>query len=160
MFKKLAKISIAIFVVALCTTTFAKGPTHQCYCKPFDKMINLNLTPEQETKILDIRKQTHQSLQATYVDLKSVQSQIRGLITSSKLDESKLDALVNQKKELLASIMKARIKMRNQVYNLLDDSQKSSFVKIMDRREARKNQEINSAPQPMPTSNSKPTPNS
>jgi protein CpxP len=137
MFKKLISLTVvALLAMVINSSVFAdKTTTHQCYCKPLETAVEkLNLTSEQQIKIKAIKKQMRESMRSKLVELRSLKPQLNGLIKSEKLDPAKLETLINQKKELLASIMKSRIMARNQIYNLLDTKQKEQFAQILDKR--------------------------
>lgn len=87
----------------------------------------LNLTKEQASKIKAIKEQAHKTMKGDYDKLKMIKSQLKTLVHSETLDESKLDALLAQKKELLASKMKTKIMMKHQIYNILTPDQKEKF---------------------------------
>jgi protein CpxP len=104
----------------------------------------LNLTTEQKQKIEAIKLGTKQKFQAQKDEMKSLHNQMKNLIKSDKIDQTKLDSLVNQKKEIMGAIMKEKIVMKNQIYNVLDNTQKEKFMSMMDRKMDKKGHDNNS----------------
>jgi protein CpxP len=101
------------------------------------KMISaLNLDASQQAKIKGIKDQLKQSQQSNWEQMKSIRSQIHDLITSETMDDSRLNSLINQKKELLGEMMKAKINAKHQIYNTLNEQQKSQFRQMMQQWEA------------------------
>ena len=87
----------------------------------------LNLTPDQTAKIKDLKGQMKAGLQDARQKMQSLHSQIKTLVQSDKMDESKLDELVNQKKDLIGTMMKNKIMMRFNINHLLTPQQKTQF---------------------------------
>ncbi|WP_207384182.1 Spy/CpxP family protein refolding chaperone [Legionella nagasakiensis] len=95
----------------------------------------LNLTADQKEKIKAIKEEARKSLQANKEEMISIRTQVKELIKSDKIDEAKLNKLLEQKKEILASKMKTKIMMKNQIYNVLNAQQKAKFSAMMDKWE-------------------------
>ncbi|WP_051546150.1 Spy/CpxP family protein refolding chaperone [Legionella lansingensis] len=103
-----------------------------------EMMQSLNLDSSQQAKIKAIKDQLRQSQQSNMQQMKSIRSQIHDLITSGTMDESKLNSLIDQKKELLGQMIKAKIKAKQQIYNVLNDQQKSQFKQMLQQWEQNK----------------------
>lgn len=105
------------------------GSDKHCNCAMnIGSMVDkLNLTPEQQIKIKAIRMQTRQLIQSKKGELQSIRMQSHALVQSDNMDESKLNALVEQRNAIAGTLMKARIIAKNQIYNLLNPEQKAKF---------------------------------
>lgn len=94
----------------------------------FDKLeAALELTPEQKTKIKTYKKQTRASMKVNYAQLKALRSQISILVKSDKVDEAKLDSLIEQVNKIKGAMLKSRIMMQHEMYMLLTDKQKAKY---------------------------------
>ncbi|KTC65976.1 envelope stress induced periplasmic protein (plasmid) [Legionella adelaidensis] len=130
--KKIITLSfLALTLIA--TTAFAHMGMGGCHCMG-QMMQELNLTPDQQKQIQQIKDQMKSQMQSNREQMQSLRTQMQTLIKSDKIDEAKLDSLVNQKKELMGTMMKAKIKMKNQIYNLLDAQQKTKFASMMEQK--------------------------
>lgn len=130
--KKILTLS-AVLLAFFMNTAFANLGGGGCGCMA-QMMQDLNLTADQQQKINQIRDQTKSQMQSQKDQMRALKGQINDLIKSEKIDEAKLDSLVNQKKDLMASMMKAKIKMKNQIYNVLDAQQKTKFAAMLDQK--------------------------
>lgn len=104
--------------------------THQesCGCQHMkDMMKAFDLDKSQQAKIKTIKEDLSQSQQANREQMRSIRTQIHEFITSGSTDEAKLNGLIDQKKELLGQMIKARIMAKQQMYNVLTDKQKTQF---------------------------------
>ncbi len=108
----------------------------QCPCIKIQKMKQeLNLTPEQHDKIKAFKEKLKDDKKAKKEQLMSINKQVRELVKEDKLDEAKLDQLINQKTEIMASMMKNNIKLKHEIYGVLDSKQKKQFSAIMEQWE-------------------------
>ncbi|MCP0913451.1 MULTISPECIES: Spy/CpxP family protein refolding chaperone [Legionella] len=143
MMKQIILLPLLALSLAFSPVTFANKGDGHCTCMHMKKMMQeLNLTPEQQTKIKEIKDNAKSNMQAKREEMMSLKKQMKELVRSEKMDEAKLDQLINQKKELMASKMKAKIMMKNQIYNVLDAQQKAKFAAMMDKWEQEKSQEM------------------
>lgn len=103
--------------------------TTACGCgdRMREMMSSLNLNSAQQAKIKAIKDDLRKSQHANREQLRTISGQIRDLVTSDSMDDSKLTDLVNQKKELLAQMLKAKIVAKQQIYSVLTTEQKSQF---------------------------------
>ncbi|WP_078767346.1 Spy/CpxP family protein refolding chaperone [Legionella maceachernii] len=105
-----------------------------CGCKEakFKQMINsLHLSSDQQAKINAIKEQAKTTMQANHQQIKALRSQLNQLVESDNMDESKLDSLINQKKELMASMIKTKMMAKHQMYAVLNTQQKAQFQQMM-----------------------------
>ncbi|HAT2138058.1 TPA: Spy/CpxP family protein refolding chaperone [Legionella pneumophila] len=136
----MSKKSICLATLALIFTfgqpVFANSSeatqTKPCHCHDHKKILSqLNLTQEQKTKIKTIKIQAQKSIKENYRQLKAIKEQINSLIANEKLDEAKLDSLINQRNKITGTMLKNRVMMKNQIYNQLTNEQKSQYKKNM-----------------------------
>ncbi|KTD21622.1 Spy/CpxP family protein refolding chaperone [Legionella londiniensis] len=134
--KKIILLPLMALALAISPVAFADK---MCPCMDIQKMEKeLNLTADQKNKIMEIRKQAKEQMKATWEQMKALHQQKKELVRSEKMDQAKLDELVNQKKELMASMMKTKIMTQHQIYNVLDENQKEKFAAMMDKWEQKK----------------------
>lgn len=109
-----------------------------CHGKMIQMMMNsLNLDASQQAKIQAIHDQLKNDQKANWDKLRAIRSQIHDLITSDNFDASKASSLVDEKTAILGTMMKAKITAKNQIYNVLNDQQKTQFKQLMKDMEAR-----------------------
>ena len=87
----------------------------------------LNLTDDQKTKMHAIKSQSTSNMKENMEQLKSMHGQMMSLIHSNDMDKTKLDNLVDNMTKIKAGMMKNYAMMRNQMYNILDDKQKTQL---------------------------------
>jgi Spy/CpxP family protein refolding chaperone len=97
----------------------------------------LNLTEEQQQKIEMFKKQMMDQIEANKAKLKSIRDQMHELVRAPQLDQTKLDTLVNEKKEILGTMMKNKITMKHQIYNMLTEEQKKKWDEMMQKWESK-----------------------
>jgi|GEM_PF-2484755 len=111
----------------------------QCPCMQIQKMKQeLKLTPEQQEKIKALKEKWKEDKKAKREAMMSVNKQVRELVKEDKLDDAKLDKLVNEKTEMMASMMKNNIKLKHEIYNVLDSKQKEQFSALMEKWEMKR----------------------
>ncbi len=137
MIKKMILLPALALSLTFSVPSFAdQHENGQCPCMRMQKISQeLNLTADQKEKIKAIKEEARKSLQANKEEMISIRTQVKELIKSDKIDEAKLNKLLEQKKEILASKMKTKIMMKNQIYNVLNAQQKAKFSAMMDKWE-------------------------
>ncbi|ASQ46088.1 Spy/CpxP family protein refolding chaperone [Legionella clemsonensis] len=123
------------------TTSSMSSDNGSCPCpgkRMQEMMDSLNLDASQQAKIKAIKDQLKQSQQSNWEQMKSIRSQIHDLIAADTLDNSKLNSLISQKKELLGEMMKAKISAKQQIYSVLNADQKSQFKQLMKQWEEKR----------------------
>ncbi len=127
-----------IIVIAILAVSFLLGPvafSQGCPHRMHHLMTALKLDKAQQAKVEVIQTQLEQQEKTTWEQMSALRTQIREMVASDNMDESKLDSLISQKKELLASMMKAKLMAKNQIYNVLTASQKVKFQAMMKKME-------------------------
>lgn len=134
MSKKLIWLATCALTFILVQPSFACGqndkPCDAAHHR-FDKLeAALELTPEQKAKIKAYKEQTRTSMKTNYAQLKALRSQISVLVKSDKIDEAKLDSLVEQVNKIKGAMLKNRIMMQHEMYVLLTDKQKAKYQEL------------------------------
>ena len=93
--------------------------------------MKLDLTADQKAKIKVIMEQSHKDTMAQRKAMQPIKEQMRAMITSDTIDQSKLDTLISQKMEIVSSMMKNKIMVKHQIYLLLTPQQKVKFNEMM-----------------------------
>ncbi|WP_026069401.1 Spy/CpxP family protein refolding chaperone [Legionella tunisiensis] len=102
----LAAVILAISLLAA-QTLFASSSTQtaqscNCCVDGMRQILNtLNLSTDQQAKIKAIKAQLKSDTQSTWDQLNDIRRQIHALMQSDKVDEAKLDSLVDKKWSLL-----------------------------------------------------------
>lgn len=130
--KKLIWLSALTLAFTMGQTSFAcpadNAQAKQCHCNGHKSMTDkLSLTDDQKSKIKAIKTQARKSLKADHQQVKSLRSQINALVTTDKLDEKKLDDLINQLAKIKTAMLKSKTIMKNQIYNVLTVQQKAQY---------------------------------
>ena len=103
---------------------------------PFDQIKNLNLTAEQKTKIMPLisanQNQTRKTI-LQFIDspmsLQQMETQI--VQSTSPIDSEKLNAFGNAIAENASEVTKSRLITYHDIYQNLNDQQKTQFMKII-----------------------------
>ena len=138
--KKLIWLSAAAFALTMGQPGFASSTdnhqTKPCHCNDNKNPSNkLNLSDEQKVKIKAIRADAHKTLKANYQQSKALRSEINKLALEDKIDESKLDSLINQRNKLKTAMLKSHVLMKHQIYSLLTDKQKLQYKEMMKQKQ-------------------------
>jgi len=137
--KKIISSTVLAFFLSFNQAAFAMTSTtdsnKQCSCGERFKnmMASLNLTPEQKDKIKAIKAQARQALKGKVKEMRSIRMQINTIVRSDTVDETKLDALINQKKDMIGNFMKHRAMVKHQIYMLLNDKQKAQLQQMSNK---------------------------
>lgn len=132
---------VAIIAIGLSAPVIADhGSYHNCgSCKKMQKLeTELNLTATQKEKITEIKKQSKDEFKSTLNELKALKKEMKDFVKSETMDDKKLDELVTKKTELTGKLMKIKLKMKHEIYNILDEDQKTKFNKIMEDHHAKR----------------------
>ena len=124
---------LVVFSLFFGQTAFADDQDHSCGCgKKMKEMVqSLKLDDAQQAKLKTIKEQAKANAKANWEQMKALRVQIDQLVQSDKMDESKLDSLIAQKKELFASMMKTKIMTKHQIYTLLTPQQKTQYQEMI-----------------------------
>ena len=108
----------------------------KCGCKRgLMKMLEpLQLTDAQKDQIKAIRDKAKASLQSNKDQLRSIRTQIHSLITTSSMDNTKLDSLISQKTTILGNMIRVKATAKNQIYNVLNPQQQQQFQQMLQEK--------------------------
>jgi Spy/CpxP family protein refolding chaperone len=131
--KKIALL-LAIVLIIASLPSYAqpfKGPRH-----PFNKenvKKFLKLTPEQQKQFDEISYKNDQAL----IDLKSAIARnrldLKKLIKDKNIDDSKILQLIDENSKIQSDIKHSAVKQWLDIYKILNDEQKQSILKHIDR---------------------------
>lgn len=102
-----------------------------CGHKMDDMMSSLKLDDAQKEKLKALKDQAKENMKANWAQMKEIRSQMDALVDSDTMDEAKVDSLINQKKELLATMMKSKAMMRHQIYTIMSPQQRTQMQNMM-----------------------------
>ncbi len=91
----------------------------------------LNLTEDQQQQIRQIRQQHYQRVIPDFKKKHAIQQQIMMMSMQKEIDKDSLDALLKQRSELSTDILRSKILMRHQIYQVLNDDQRTKLKGIM-----------------------------
>ncbi|KTD60164.1 envelope stress induced periplasmic protein [Legionella sainthelensi] len=128
--KKLISLAAFTLIITLGQSSFACSNDSK-HCNHSDKLAKeLNLTPEQEAKLQTYKEKAQANFKTNYSQLRTLRTQINSLIESDKIDETKLDSLIDQIDKIRGSMLKTKIMMQHQMFTILDAKQKAKFLKL------------------------------
>lgn len=114
-----------------------------CHCKQMAKMADkLDLTKDQKAKIKAIKETGIKTMKTDSDELRQIRKEMKNLVKSDKMDEAKLEKLIDRKKAIIASMWKEKTMLTHQMYQVLDAKQKEKFSKLMDKWEEKKMKKI------------------
>lgn len=131
--KKLISLVAITLIITFGQSSFAcSGDSKHCNTHHrSDKLAKeLNLTPEQEAKLQTYKEKAQANFKTNYAQLRTLRTQINSLIESDKIDEAKLDSLIDQINKIRGSMLKNKIMMQHQMFTILDAKQKAKFLKL------------------------------
>ncbi|KTD41235.1 Spy/CpxP family protein refolding chaperone [Legionella parisiensis] len=134
--KKFILLSIIVLGLLLGQPSFACiGDSKQCNPhRRFDRLAQeLNLNADQKAKLKAYREKARSSLKENYAQLRLLRNQINSLLKAEKIDETKLDALVEKVNRIKGSMLKTRIIIQHQMFALLNDRQKAKFLELKEK---------------------------
>ncbi len=113
----------------------AESVMKMCNCgKYVEKIVgSLQLTDAQKMQITAIKADVKLKTMMDKKKLHTIRMQIRNIIVADKLNKIKLDALINQSKNLIGNIMRIKIIARHKMYALLDAQQKVEFKSMIQK---------------------------
>ena len=115
-----------------CSSEHMKGFSGDRFEKVTEK---LDLNAEQTVKVHAIKEQAKKELEQKFEEIHAVRHQINELYRATKLDESKLDSLVQKETEIFGSVLKMGAMERRDVYNVLTEQQRVKLADLIQQRE-------------------------
>ncbi|MCL9683711.1 Spy/CpxP family protein refolding chaperone [Legionella maioricensis] len=132
-------LSLMIGQASFATTEPSKSRPCTCHHNSPRLSEKLNLTAEQKTKIKAIRAQTYKQLKADEEQLKALKLQMNALANNDKVDEAKLNSLIDQRNKIKGDMLKKEVMMQNQIYNTLTAQQKAQYKELKTKPTAKTN---------------------
>ena len=138
MIRKIILLPVLAFSLVLSSTAFANMKDYSgCMC-PSKKVMKkwkekLNLTEEQTKQIQAVKEEAWSKMKANYEQMQALKKEMHTLVTSDKMDQSKLNDVINKKKELIGEKTKIKLETKNKIYNLLNEQQKQKFSAMMEK---------------------------
>ena len=96
-------------------------------------MKKLNLSSEQQEKMQQIRKQYKDKMMQGWKMQRDLRQQIMKLAMDKEVDTEKLDNLTKQRADLSIKLMKERVMMRHDMYQVLTDAQREQLKNMKQR---------------------------
>lgn len=95
----------------------------------------LDLTDAQKTEIKALMDQHRSSMSRPDKETRAAhRAEMQALMTSGNFDEAKAKEIIEQRQQVREQHMLERMKLHNQIYNLLTPEQQAKFKERMDRR--------------------------
>ena len=111
-------------------------PKNDCAAPNIEKITKqLDLTTEQQQKIIDIRDKMKPQIAAKRQEMRNAHKQLDSLVRASTLDEGKLDAAVAQTQEIFGALLKLHVMERRAIADVLTDAQKKKLHMMMQKKE-------------------------
>ncbi len=115
-----------------CNCSGPSMPKKGCGCGKMKRdMQSLNLTDEQKTEISNIKQASKAQMKPIYEQMKALKLQMYQLVNTEKMEPAKITPLVDKMKELYAQKLRAKLAMKNQMFNILTPEQKNQFLSSM-----------------------------
>jgi protein CpxP len=128
--------------IALCLTLVITAPAlakkghHQKHEDMRQILSELSLTNTQKQDIRQTLKQNREGRGLFSSDVKSLKQELRNLIQSSEWDHAAAESVITKRRTLMQAKALERATNKNQVWNLLTDSQQEEFVVLFDALKA------------------------
>ncbi len=97
-------------------------------------MKKLNLTPEQEAKITELRKQDSELISAKYQSMRDSRTQLHEMQKNGDYDEAKVKALTEQGAQAMAEMAQLRARQHHQMMEVLSPEQRQQFAAQREER--------------------------
>jgi protein CpxP len=135
-------ISTTITPIALCLTLGISAPVlaHKGHHQKYDGMrqilSELSLTDTQKQDVKQIFKQTRADRELFSSDEKTLKQELRSLINSSEWDQLAVENNITQQQTIIHTKALQRATNKNQVWNLLTETQQGELVTQFEARKA------------------------
>ena len=96
----------------------------------------LSLTDTQKQDIRQLLKQTRDDSDLFSIDVKSLKTELRDLVQSTEWDPAAVESVISQRQTLIQEKALQRANNKNQVWNLLTDTQQAEFVVLSNNLKA------------------------
>jgi Spy/CpxP family protein refolding chaperone len=121
--KILLGMTVAIFLLTF-SASFAQNPAE----RPGDRLSSfLNLTPEQKTKLEELRKARQEEGKAIFEQVRKLRTELREAMNNPQADEKKIDGLIDEMSRVRASQMKNGLRSAREMEKVLTPEQLKKF---------------------------------
>lgn len=126
----------------------AKKDGSQCNCKMnrMDKKgkmaSELSLTSEQSQAFKTIRGKYREEYRKGVAMKRQLHAKIMDMATQTKLDNEKLESLLKQRSDLSSKLLKLRVKMKNEMYNVLNADQQQKMKQYFSAKREQLNKRL------------------
>lgn len=110
-------------------TTTTKS-TKPCHCHHDKMMDKLSLTAEQKAQIATLREKARAEDKAHFKQLRTLRHEMHAVVTTDKVDQAKLDALIAKRTQIKATMLKNKMMMSHDIYALLTPQQKAEYKSL------------------------------
>lgn len=147
-FKTLVKTTLT--PIALCLSLAIAAPAmaekgqHKKHDGKRQLLSGLSLTDTQKQDIRLVLKQSREDRSASRTDDKALRTELRSIIQSTEWDQAAVESAITQNQAQLQEKALIRASNKNQVWNLLTETQQGEFVAQMETRKA-KHKEMDSS---------------
>ena len=142
MYKKFLWVVALAFSFVLSQTAFADS--NDCG-KGLKEMVgSLKLEDAQKEKIKPILEQLKSNMKDNWSQMKDLDTQIEQQANSATMDQATVDGLVDKKSKLIGNMIKAKIMAKNQIFAVLNETQKTELQKMMKKMEEKMEEKFKS----------------
>jgi Spy/CpxP family protein refolding chaperone len=128
-------IWILAFILSLFGSQIALAEGCVCGANLQMMLKSMKIESAQKDKIKPILEQLKTSLKESGSQMEPLHKQIDEQISSSSMDESKMNSLIDQKTKIIGDMIKAKAKARNQIFSILNQQQKAELEKMIKEKE-------------------------
>lgn len=133
-------IKTTLTPIALCLTlaiaapAIAKKGHHQKHDAMHQVLSELSLTDTQEQDVRQILKKSREDRGLFSSATKSLKKELRSLVQTAEWDQGAIESAITQRQALMQARALQRASYKNQVWNLLTDTQQAEFIALLDTR--------------------------
>jgi Spy/CpxP family protein refolding chaperone len=141
-FKTLIKTTLTPIALCLSLAIAVPAIAHKSHHQRHDGMrqilSELSLTDTQKQDIKQILKQSREDRNLFKTDNKSLKTELRSIIQSSEWDQTAVESALTQRQALTQQKALQRANNKNQVWNLLTETQQVEFIAQLETRKAKR----------------------
>ena len=141
-FKTLIKTTLTPIALCLSLAIAVPAIAHKSHHQRHDGMrqilSELSLTDTQKQDIKQILKQSREDRNLFKTDNKSLKTELRSIIQSSEWDQTAVESALTQRQALTQEKTLQRANNKNQVWNLLTETQQVEFIAQLETRKAKR----------------------
>ncbi len=133
MYKKILSLSVLALSFNLAQSTEAFAHKGHCYDKHGyrHQIEKLDLTNDQKVKIKEIIIKTDEVIMRDHAELKALHKETNEEFIANTMTDAKIDQIVDKKLPIIGDMMKARLKERLAISQVLTDAQKEKIAQMI-----------------------------